>query len=200
LIAIETLIALGWILNMWVHLLFVMKYWIVSKKVEMVFSQRSNPNLESKVQTITYVLLIWCFITIPSYLFVQYYPSYHGEEILIIDGKPTISKAYGQDLTVLTKITGALVDIPPFIFFYFLANAFYVMRKFRSSYKMGVSQKQIWLQLFSNLFYAVTDPLPTICPQFSKVWCIVTGLAVIANNTSLIILTQTLAELADLQS
>lgn len=88
-------------------------------------------------------MMIWSSSAIVTYLYFLYYPK-------SIDEYKT-----------WTIITAVLVDVPPFIFFMFIAHAFLVMRRYAGSYNLGVSSKQIWLQLVSNLAYAMADPLPT---------------------------------------
>ena len=162
---------IGWILNMWVHLLFVMKYWVVTQKVRSIFHKKEYSNLNCIVQAITIFLMVFCFVGIVSYSYFLFYP----ENLCAFEKWSTI--------------TAALVDIPPIIFFCFIAHAFYVMNKYAGSFNLGVSRRQIWLQVASNFAYAVLDPLPTVMPQYTNRWNIFMGLAVVANDVSLIILT-----------
>lgn len=115
--------------------------------------------------------MVFCLVGIVSYCYFLFYPE----------------NLRGYDKW--SNITAALVDIPPFIFFAYIAHAFYVMNKYAGSYNLGVSRKQIWLQVVSNLAYAVLDPLPTLMNQYTNYWCLFMGLAVVANDVSLIILT-----------
>ena len=171
------LVSCGWTLNMWVHCLFVMKYWVVAQKIRHVYEQKAS-NLDRRLNCVVWTLLIYCPLAIFTYQHVQYSSK----------TKPPLRVA-----------TGLAMDLPPYIFFGLLIHAFYIMNQHSEAWKIGISKRQIYLQLVSNFLYAFFDPFPTMVPAYTTLWVWFEGISFTTNIGSLFILTQTLCELVDLQ-
>jgi hypothetical protein len=62
---------------MWAHCLFVMKYWIVSKKVEHFHAGKNDPNFECKTKSLMILLFA---VTSTACLMAIFgsYDMYHG--------------------------------------------------------------------------------------------------------------------------
>jgi len=129
---------LGWFLNTIVHLLFVMKIWIVSKKVEQVVTGTEDLILECKAKSLTIFLI---FVSAMSCVVIYFSIVYQN--------------------SLLYTVMAYLIDIPPLCCVYILATAFYRLSRFKEKVPI-VSKQQVWLQMTSNSLYALVNPLPLI--------------------------------------
>jgi hypothetical protein len=72
---IESLFTIAWVLNMWAHLFFVMRYWIVTQKIKQIFNFKVDPYFTCKVRALTVSLLVFSAAATISFQYYQFYPN-----------------------------------------------------------------------------------------------------------------------------
>ena len=71
---IESLLTIAWVLNMWAHLFFVMRYWVVTQKIKQIYNFKVDPYFTCKARALTYSLLVFSAAAIISFQYYQFYP------------------------------------------------------------------------------------------------------------------------------
>lgn len=100
------------------HCIFVMKYWVVAKKIEQIFGSTTDSNLEFRAKIYLYLLLIW--IVLAMTLNVCFFWIY---------SKKVWDKWY--------KMLGLITVTPPLVYLAFLCNAFFIMKRHEGSFQLS---------------------------------------------------------------
>ena len=166
--------------DMVVHGLFVLKYWIASRKLHMCLQGKIDPRFQLKATILSVTLITWSVASITAWGIVYWDPSKWIKRL----GKPKWLLAF-------------ISDGPAIAFFVLLAWAFLTMKSFKSEYTL--SHNQVLIQLSFNFAYAVVNLFPFVFYQFSATFCWLTLLAVAVNAASLVVLTHTLCQICDMQ-
>lgn len=151
------------------HCIFAMKYWILSRKL------KGKEKIKTKAQIMFYSQLFLIFLAPVLNLWFLWTP---GRQYFLIG-------------------LGLFFSLPAFIVVIILAESLYTMHK--STIKISLSKKQVLIQLFSNLVFAITMPLPFFTEPNSNLDYIFSSLSLLAQFVGLFVLTQSLSTQARFQ-
>jgi hypothetical protein len=147
------LVAFVWGINLLAHLFFIMKFWVLSHKLEALSNEEEQPDTkyELKVKVVYYSMLV--FILLITVLNIWYLCS---TSFLTFKGNE------GNFWAWLL-----LFSSPAYLEVILLADA---LRRMRKSCRQGpyqVSNEQIVVQLVANTLFAISDIMPAMTEEFS---------------------------------
>ena len=173
-----------WGADLAVHGIFVIKYWLASRKLSMFLSyQQTTKSFEYQAKAVFAVAILW---TLTSMIIVGY---------LLWD--PTVKEENTWDTERQWKL-GLFCDFPAILFFFMLCWAYQTMKSLKVT-DFSLSLSQVCIQLSFNFAYALVNILPfCVKDSASPLYLWMQLLAVTVNCASLAVLAQTLAQICDL--
>jgi hypothetical protein len=161
------------------HCIFMMKYWVVSKKIEhSLLIQQVSASFDKKV------LIAMIFLSL-LYFFASL--------VVIV---AMINGGNGNPSQKVMFACGLVMDLPPLIAIPFFAAAFWRMSKISGNLQW-LSKKQIWLQMIANSLYAVVAPFIDFFNSTTLAYIIFAYLVYFSMWFGLMVLVKTICEIID---
>ena len=177
----QGLYTLFWFFDSLVHIIFAMKYWILSRKVMVVYSnQQHDPKFELKAK-ILYIFQIVNLVAASLTYFL-----YFGMNFSKSDNKP-----------MLSEYIWIYCCSPPLIMLGLMIEAFWHLRNVKGD--TTISRKQILIQVVANSLFALTQPLIYYFKPLSLWWTVASLILNSLNGLGLFILMLTLKHIASIQ-
>jgi hypothetical protein len=134
----------AWCLDLLLHTLFIMKYWLTSRRVESILLSQ-DPSNSVRIARITTIAL--CALSVLACVTAPF--------ILM---KVSKNNEKGQ-LQLPILLLALSIDSTPIVLFFFLLSAFHKLRQLEGKSSLGLARKEVILMLVANGAYACLDPV-----------------------------------------